>query len=152
WHGAAWTFVVWGGLHGGGLAVERWWDERRGRRRPAQEPPADGGMGDASPPADPSPEGPTTTGAPAVAPPVRVLDPVPARDRPLGPSTWLRRIVTFHVVCLGWVFFRSPSFGTALDVLGRLLEPASVALNPVVVVTVVLMLAAQLVPPRLVSG
>ena len=23
WHGAAWTFVVWGALHGGGLAVER---------------------------------------------------------------------------------------------------------------------------------
>ena len=23
WHGANWTFVVWGGLHGGGLAAER---------------------------------------------------------------------------------------------------------------------------------
>ena len=23
WHGAAWTFVAWGGIHGGGLAVER---------------------------------------------------------------------------------------------------------------------------------
>ena len=23
WHGAAWTFVVWGGIHGLGLAVER---------------------------------------------------------------------------------------------------------------------------------
>ena len=23
WHGAAWTFVVWGGIHGTGLAVER---------------------------------------------------------------------------------------------------------------------------------
>ncbi|MGH8928666.1 MAG: MBOAT family O-acyltransferase [Acidimicrobiia bacterium] len=29
WHGAAWTFVVWGALHGAGLAVERWWGERR---------------------------------------------------------------------------------------------------------------------------
>ena len=27
WHGAAWTFVIWGGLHGGGLAAERWWEE-----------------------------------------------------------------------------------------------------------------------------
>jgi D-alanyl-lipoteichoic acid acyltransferase DltB (MBOAT superfamily) len=32
WHGAAWTFVVWGGLHGGALAWERW---RRERRSPA---------------------------------------------------------------------------------------------------------------------
>jgi D-alanyl-lipoteichoic acid acyltransferase DltB (MBOAT superfamily) len=23
WHGANWTFVIWGGLHGGALAVER---------------------------------------------------------------------------------------------------------------------------------
>ena len=29
WHGAGWTFVVWGGLHGGGLAAEHWWAERR---------------------------------------------------------------------------------------------------------------------------
>jgi len=28
WHGAAWTFVVWGGLHGIYLAVERWVRER----------------------------------------------------------------------------------------------------------------------------
>jgi len=28
WHGAQWTFVIWGGLHGLGLVVERWWRER----------------------------------------------------------------------------------------------------------------------------
>ena len=30
WHGANWTFVVWGGLHGLYLAVERWLRERSG--------------------------------------------------------------------------------------------------------------------------
>src|SRR6187200_195958 len=30
WHGAAWTFVVWGGLHGTALAWERWRRDRRG--------------------------------------------------------------------------------------------------------------------------
>jgi D-alanyl-lipoteichoic acid acyltransferase DltB (MBOAT superfamily) len=30
WHGAAWHFVLWGGLHGTGLAAERWWVERHG--------------------------------------------------------------------------------------------------------------------------
>jgi alginate O-acetyltransferase complex protein AlgI len=32
WHGAGWTFVIWGGLHGVGLAAEHWWTERRGAR------------------------------------------------------------------------------------------------------------------------
>ena len=30
WHGAAWTFVAWGAIHGVGLATERWWKERPG--------------------------------------------------------------------------------------------------------------------------
>jgi alginate O-acetyltransferase complex protein AlgI len=28
WHGANWTFVIWGGLHGGALALERVWGNR----------------------------------------------------------------------------------------------------------------------------
>ncbi|MBC2601130.1 MBOAT family O-acyltransferase [Puniceicoccus vermicola] len=32
WHGASWTFVVWGAWHGVGLAVERLWNQRVGRR------------------------------------------------------------------------------------------------------------------------
>jgi D-alanyl-lipoteichoic acid acyltransferase DltB (MBOAT superfamily) len=41
WHGAAWTFVCWGALHGAGLAAERSLDRRRARRAgstPAPEP------------------------------------------------------------------------------------------------------------------
>jgi hypothetical protein len=33
WHGAAWTFVAWGGLHGAFLLIHRWY---RGWRGPAQ--------------------------------------------------------------------------------------------------------------------
>lgn len=33
WHGAAWTFVLWGGLHGLWLVIGRWWADRR--RAPA---------------------------------------------------------------------------------------------------------------------
>jgi len=29
WHGAAWTFVLWGGLHGLGLSASHWWKDRR---------------------------------------------------------------------------------------------------------------------------
>lgn len=32
WHGAAWTFVVWGGLHGAALAFTRWWTRARPSR------------------------------------------------------------------------------------------------------------------------
>jgi D-alanyl-lipoteichoic acid acyltransferase DltB (MBOAT superfamily) len=34
WHGAGWTFVLWGGLHGAALVVHRLWQER-GLRLPA---------------------------------------------------------------------------------------------------------------------
>ncbi|HLK35101.1 MAG TPA: MBOAT family O-acyltransferase, partial [Polyangiaceae bacterium] len=33
WHGAAWTFVVWGGLHGAALAATRLWQRARGTGR-----------------------------------------------------------------------------------------------------------------------
>lgn len=33
WHGAAWHFVLWGGLHGAGLGAERAWDAARGTSR-----------------------------------------------------------------------------------------------------------------------
>jgi D-alanyl-lipoteichoic acid acyltransferase DltB (MBOAT superfamily) len=34
WHGASWTFVIWGGIHGSGLAFERWRRDRRGEPEP----------------------------------------------------------------------------------------------------------------------
>lgn len=39
WHGAAWRFVLWGGLHGGFLVIERAWRrlaQRRGLRLPGR--------------------------------------------------------------------------------------------------------------------
>ncbi|HLJ55426.1 MAG TPA: MBOAT family protein [Chthonomonadaceae bacterium] len=39
WHGAHWNFVVWGGIHGAGLAVHKLWQDRIGRRaRPGGVP------------------------------------------------------------------------------------------------------------------
>jgi alginate O-acetyltransferase complex protein AlgI len=37
WHGANWTFVVWGGLHGLGLVAHRIWQRLRGVRSSAPE-------------------------------------------------------------------------------------------------------------------
>ena len=64
WHGANWTFVFWGALHGAGLAVER-----------------------------------------ALGLAKEVV------HTALG--TWWRRILVFHFVCFGWIFFRAASFGAA---------------------------------------
>lgn len=67
WHGANWTFVVWGGLHGAALCVNRAMAQERARR------------------------GAAASRLPNV---VRVL-------------------VTFHFVCIAWVFFRAPTFTAA---------------------------------------
>src|SRR4029450_10353163 len=33
WHGASWTFLLWGGIHGAGLSAERWIREGHGGLR-----------------------------------------------------------------------------------------------------------------------
>jgi D-alanyl-lipoteichoic acid acyltransferase DltB (MBOAT superfamily) len=38
WHGASWNYVLWGLLHGTGLAATRAWQMWRGRRRPSDNP------------------------------------------------------------------------------------------------------------------
>lgn len=37
-------------------------------------------------------------------------------------NAW-RRLVTFHLVCFAWIFFRSPGIGDALYVVGSLFQP-----------------------------
>ena len=43
----------------------------------------------------------------------RLLFRRPGASAPRLPA-WLRRVVTFHLVCLGWVFFRAPTLDDAL--------------------------------------
>ena len=106
WHGAAITFVVWGAIHGGYLALERWVRERW------HEQPR---------------------------------EPVLPREA----TMLLQWLVTFHVVCLGWIFFRSDSIGTAFDVLGGIFGASapSPLVTGVAVTVIALMLLSQLVPP-----
>ena len=106
WHGAGWTFVAWGGLHGGGQVIGRL---RRARRRAHGRP------------AEPESAG-------------RVL---------------LARVVTFNLVCLGWVFFRAESMASAFEVLGRLVHgwgEGTGLVTPAVVATIATMLLLQNLP------
>jgi len=111
WHGAAWTFVIWGGIHGLGQSIGHW---KRDRRMAGGLPP---------------------------------MDDAPA-------ATVLQRVITFQVVCLGWVFFRSDSLGTAVTMLVRLFT----AFGPAPLVTwlvigaIALGIGMQYVPERLEIG
>ena len=97
WHGAAWTFVAWGAIHGLGMALER----RRFRE-----------------------------------------------GQSWSPRPWLSRLITFHIVCFAWVFFRADSFGTAATLLQRMVTgwgPAPLV-TPVIVLVIAAALAMQFVP------
>lgn len=80
WHGAAWTFVVWGGIHGAWLAIHRAFGRRLS---------GGGGQG---------------RGGALV-------------KKLVG---WF---VTFHLVCLTWLFFRSQSIEQAWEMLLQVFGP-----------------------------
>jgi D-alanyl-lipoteichoic acid acyltransferase DltB (MBOAT superfamily) len=111
WHGAAITFVVWGAIHGGFLALER---VVRERWRASHAAP--------------------------------VL--------PVELTVVLQWLLTFHIVCLGWVFFRSDSVGTAFDVLRGIVAGSGPAplVTTLVLIVIGLALASQFVPPTAIDG
>ncbi len=106
WHGAAWHFVVWGGLHGVFLAVGHWKQSMRERGMLA----------------------------------------TPPDTRFVAVLQWLS---TFTLVCVGWVFFRADSVGSAVGMLARLLSfqggPTPLVTTPVLLAIAVGMLT-QFVP------
>lgn len=105
WHGAAWTFVIWGALHGFYLVVHRLWSS--------------------------------------------IPWPLLVRMRRTAAWQWTARLLLFHAVCLGWVFFRSPSFAIAFAMLRQLAVPGVCTLLSVSVGLALLAgLAGQFQPLR----
>jgi D-alanyl-lipoteichoic acid acyltransferase DltB (MBOAT superfamily) len=99
WHGANWTFVLWGALHGVGLAVER-------ALGLAKSITAAWGV----------------RGAPWGYAPRRRTDQSSEREALASTSrgaAWWRRILVFHFVCFGWILFRATSIGAAWTYLGQ---------------------------------
>jgi D-alanyl-lipoteichoic acid acyltransferase DltB (MBOAT superfamily) len=78
WHGANWTFVCWGALHGCYLIASIWTEPARARVR-------------------------SMTGLDAM-PKARAV---------------LQTVTTFHLVLVGWVFFRASSVADATTILAR---------------------------------
>jgi D-alanyl-lipoteichoic acid acyltransferase DltB (MBOAT superfamily) len=100
WHGANWTFLVWGLLHGTAIVLEDL--VRRMRSRPKDQPGA---------------------GAIAVAVTATDVSGQSVAIRLLG------SVYTLLVVLVGWVFFRAQTFSDALYVLGSWLHPGGLYLG-----------------------
>ena len=95
WHGANWTFVIWGGIHGAAQAVEHLFRDR-----------------------------------------VRI-------------PTLVSWVITFHLIILAWILFRSPDLGVAGTVMSQMVEPGAATLVTVpAVVLVLLVIGLQLIPPK----
>jgi len=56
---------------------------------------------------------------------------------------WLGRLLTFHLVCVGWVLFRSDNFGTAITILTRSVTAWGSA-APLVTINLLLVIAGAL--------
>ena len=103
WHGAAWTFVAWGALHGGVQVIERLGRAVIGEGR--------------------------------------------------GLPAWLGVLVTFHIVCLGWILFRSETFPMAMEMLAGLGRfEAATMVTPFLLALIVGGLAMHWLPPRAIEG
>lgn len=92
WHGANWTFVVWGALHGSYLCVEKLIQDTRKKMLVAK--------------AEGSAAYVTVKGIMA-----------PRFLKKIRSSNFMLALLTFFFINVTWVFFRSPDFDTA----GRLL-------------------------------
>ncbi len=97
WHGANWTFVVWGALHGFYLWVEKLIaDVRKDPARSITVTP----MGD-----------------------VGVLGPVPEILKKKNVRNFILALLTFLLINVTWVFFRAPDFGSAWKLLSAMFFP-----------------------------
>jgi D-alanyl-lipoteichoic acid acyltransferase DltB (MBOAT superfamily) len=149
WHGAGWTFVFWGFLYGAALIVEHARVDKRKQlalvvqRQRRDLAAAFEGLADAAP----LPEGPgATTARPATSEPPLEYDREPWR------GVWLPRLGTFAFVTFAWIFFRSDSFGAALDVIGRLFQSWGTigsAVTPGLFIAIAVGIGVQYVPRSL---
>jgi D-alanyl-lipoteichoic acid acyltransferase DltB (MBOAT superfamily) len=99
WHGAAWRFVVWGGINGaaatGVASLKR--NRQASGASNAHGQAVDRGHSGAVPGGD--------------------------ADFP-RPATLLRIWLTFAIVCAAWVFFRAETYGDAVGILGTIVRDA----------------------------
>lgn len=148
WHGAAWTFVVWGAIHGLTLSVERFLGNSA--RDSAPKRPTPSGAVLAQSPSSATIQAVSSQGDPS------------AIDRRKGRLTlapkpilkpFARWFVTFHIVCIAWILFRASSIGDASDYITGLLTassggPISLSVLGIIVAAVVFQFAPSSIAGR----
>lgn len=107
WHGASWTFVVWGALHGMYLSIERLFRKRT--------VPSDKDLI----PAETTPLIPATEAIPVIT----QASLVPAFLRKRSFNKFLLALLTFMLINITWVFFRAQDFATAWRLLRSMFGP-----------------------------
>ncbi|WP_235487083.1 MBOAT family O-acyltransferase, partial [Frankia sp. AvcI1] len=163
WHGASWTFVLWGALHGAALVTERrlrTWRARQARRAdaaglariplpraaaPAAPQSAAGGAARSA--AGPPSAARSAAGSPSAA---RSAAGPPSAGRVGGAVRgWAARLAVFHFVCATWVLFRAPNLATAGRLFARLFTAGGPAplVTPAALAAIVVGLATAAIPP-----
>ncbi|MGE5228285.1 MAG: MBOAT family O-acyltransferase [Deltaproteobacteria bacterium] len=151
WHGAGWTFVFWGFLYGAALIVEHLRLDRRkerallAQRQRVELAAASDGLAAAPAAGGAPPPGAASPGAPPPGAPLEY-------DRQPWPGVWGPRIGVFAFVTFAWIFFRSDSFGAALDVIARLFQSwgtIGAAVTPGVLLAIAVGIGVQYVPRSL---
>jgi D-alanyl-lipoteichoic acid acyltransferase DltB (MBOAT superfamily) len=128
WHGAAWTFVIWGLIHGTSLIAERLVMSFKTLSVPGPAM-AVAGHGSGS-------FAPIETGK---------------KSSPLARAFGV--LITFHIVCLAWIFFRSENLDYALSFVRGLADwsqPGQFT-SPFLVMLVAASLGAHFLPKNLVT-
>jgi D-alanyl-lipoteichoic acid acyltransferase DltB (MBOAT superfamily) len=122
WHGANWTFVVWGALHGFYLWVEKIVaDIRKDKVKAIAVTPA-GEVG--------------------------VLGPVPELFKKKTVSNFILALLTFFLINVTWVFFRSPNFTSAWSMLTSMFSPVTggtVLLSTLSIIKIVVILVGVVI-------
>lgn len=147
WHGAAWTFVIWGTFHGLGLGIERRYHESKARQDKPPQPATDPGMPGSM--TDWATGNTNTAGAGTATATGTSTEPEPTTVLSDTARIWLGRLFTFHFVCVGWVFFRAQNVSQAFSILWRSITAwggGTGAVSLLLVLTIAAALAAQFVP------
>jgi alginate O-acetyltransferase complex protein AlgI len=114
WHGAAWTFVVWGALHGLGLIVHR--EFRNAMKGNSLLASWKSGVGRWTVNPNASNLKSQSSNAEIERPTSNVQHTTSNVQRPTSnAAAFLGVLLTFLWVSLTWIFFRAPGFGVAMQ-------------------------------------